>query len=239
MAKLETWNLDDDHPYRDKGREWARAGYFGDLNSRPSLFGGSSTPQNVLQAINRPDAAGGSYARDVLTNANKNALKPEGDGWVVTGYKEIAPARAATKWHGGYKAGAAYMTQPARAAITVPIYARAVTPPPAPTPSSEPRAPKEPPPPGVDVAGPSLADALGQQRQARERPRLQDALNSALRVNDREPADWRSADAGDAAERSDDEAGDRRRRRFAASPEWRKQYQSARKRVEGPAASFA
>lgn len=126
--------------------------------------------------------------------------------------------------------------------------------PPAPPPAADPeparRPPAEPRPssPSVYAAAPSLADALaGQEEKERRRdgasrPGLQAALDSALRINRREPADWRDAGSGRAADGASGGEDDRDRpgRRFAASSRWRSQLDAVRRRLdEDQAISFA
>ncbi len=122
-----------------------------------------------------------------------------------------------------------------------------------PKPSADPeparRPPAEPRPssPSVYAAAPSLADALaGQEEKERRRdgasrPGLQAALDSALRINRREPADWRDAGSGRAADGAGGEDDrDRPGRRFAASSHWRSQLDAVRRRLdEDQAISFA
>jgi len=113
----------------------------------------------------------------------------------------------------------------------------APAPAPAPTPPVAPKPPAPPKPsaPGVDVAGPSLADALGEQRRSADRPRLQDALNSALRINEREPMDWSRAGADESAGRFSDQRQEdgEEGMRYAASDRWRRRLADVQDRIKG------
>ena len=104
----------------------------------------------------------------------------------------------------------------------------------------EPPATPKPSSPSVYAAAPSLADALaGQEEKERRRdgasrPGLQAVLDSALRINRREPADWRDAGSGRAADGASGGEDDRDRpgRRFAASSHWRSQLDAVRRRLD-------